>query len=300
MKVLRRSLSLAIALVPFAATLSVDGQTPAPAPAAPAAPAVAAAAPRAKLGSTVFKWEDFKFHSTNAGMQAPVANQPTTTLKTFESHITTLNPGNISHQPHRHPQEELILLKEGTLDVSINGKIQRVSAGSMFLFASNDLHNVKNVGDTSATYFVFNFTTAATEARRNQPAAAEAAVPGKLPSSVFDWDKLVVTPKPNGARREVVNSPTLTLGSLEVHVTTLNPGEVPHAPHRHPDEEWVIVKEGLMEVTINGVTQRAGPGAIFFYGSNDLHGMKNVGTTPATYHVMRIVTEATPPAPTGA
>jgi quercetin dioxygenase-like cupin family protein len=55
------------------------------------------------------------------------------------------------------------------------------------------------------------------------------------------------------------------------------------------------VKEGLIEVTINGVTQRAGPGSIFFYASNDEHGMKNVGTTAATYHVVRIVTAATPP-----
>jgi quercetin dioxygenase-like cupin family protein len=80
-------------------------------------------------------------------------------------------------------------------------------------------------------------------------------------------------------------------------VTTLKPGEVPHAPHHHPDEELVIVKEGLIEVTINGVTQRAGPGSIFFYASNDEHGMKNVGPNAATYHVVRIVTAATPPPP---
>lgn len=116
---------------------------------------------------------------------------------------------------------------------------------------------MKNVGDGPATYFVFNFTTAATAGRQDMKPAAELVVPGKLPSSIFDWEKLVVTPKPNGARREVVNSPLLTLGSLEVHVTTLNPGEVPHAAHRHPDEEWIIVKEGLMEATINGVSAPA-------------------------------------------
>lgn len=83
----------------------------------------------------MFKWEDFKFATKASGAQAPVVNQPTATLKTFEFHITTLNAGNISHQPHHHAQEELILLKEGTLDVNINGRTQRVSAGSMFLFA---------------------------------------------------------------------------------------------------------------------------------------------------------------------
>jgi quercetin dioxygenase-like cupin family protein len=247
------------------------------------------------LGSAVFKWEDFTPKLTGVGVQRRVADQPTATFEKFESHITTLNVGKMSHPPHRHPQEEFIILKEGTLDVFINGNVQRVGPGSMFFFASNDLHNVTNVGDKPATYFVFNLATAATHRAPAAP-AAESAPAGKLRSSVFDWDKLVVTPKPNGERRDILNSPTVTWANFEAHVTTLKPGEVPHAPHHHPDEEIVIVKEGTVEATINGVAQRGGPGSIFFYGSNDQHGMKNVGGTNATYHVIRIVTEATPKA----
>ena len=94
----------------------------------------------------------------------------------------------------------------------------------------------------------------------------------------------------------MLNSPTVTLANFEAHITTLKPGEAPHAAHRHPDEELVVVKEGTIEVSINGEKQRAGAGSIFFYGSNDEHGMKNVGTTNATYFVIRVVTEATPKA----
>jgi len=251
------------------------------------------AAPAAKLGSTVFKWEDFVAKPGPVGTRREVANQPTATLERFESHISTLNAGKMSHPPHRHPQEEFIILKEGLLDVSINGHVQRAGPGSILFFASNDLHNVTNVGDTPATYLVFNLATAATQSAPAGGATA-AAVPGKLVSTVFDWAKLEAKPTPKGARREIVNSPTTTLLGLEGHVTTLNPGEVPHAPHRHPDEELVIVKEGIMEVTINGVTSRGGPGSVFFYGSGDEHGMKNVGGTVATYHVFRFITEATP------
>jgi hypothetical protein len=35
---------------------------------------------------------------------------------------------------------------------------------------------------------------------------------------------------------------------------------------------------------------------MFFFGSNDEHGLKNVGETTATYYVIRIVTGATPQA----
>ena len=254
------------------------------------------AAPATKLGSTVFKWEDFVAKPGPVGTRREVANQPTATLERFESHISTLNPGKMSHPPHRHPQEEFIILKEGLLDVSINGHVQRAGPGSILFFASNDLHNVTNVGDRPATYLVFNLTTAATKSAPADGATA-AAVPGKLVSTVFDWEKLEVKPTPKGARREIVSSPTTTLAGFEGLITTLNPGEMPHAAHRHPDEELVIVKEGVMEVTINGVTSRGGPGSVFFYGSGDEHGMKNVGGTIATYHVFRIITEATPKPP---
>ena len=282
---LRRFLILSIA--PLFTALVGNSQTPAP------------AAPPAKLGSAVFKWESLTPKPTGVGVRRDVVDLPTATFEKFESHISTLNPGNISHPPHIHPQEEFIILREGTLDASINGKVQRVEAGSIMFFASNDYHNVTNVGDKPATYLVFNMTTAATHSAPKQGATA-AAAPGKLVSTVFHWDKLEAKPTKTGARREIVNSPTNTLESLEGHVTTLKPGEVPHAAHHHPDEELIVVKEGLMEVTINGVTQRGGPGSIFFYGSNDEHGMKNVGGTEATYYVFRAITEATPKPPKSA
>jgi len=110
-----------------------------------------------------------------------------------------------------------------------------------------------------------------------------------LASGVFEWGKLEVKPTKVGARRDVFDAPTATLGSLECHVTTVNPGEAPHAPHRHPDEEMLFVKEGTLDVMINGVTQKAGPGSIVFFASNDLHGLRNGGSVPATYYVLRVV-----------
>lgn len=255
------------------------------------AAAQTAAVPAVRLGSKVFVWEDFAAKPTPNGLRREVANLPTATFEIFESHITTLDAGKMSHPPHQHAREEFIIVMAGTLDASLNGKVQRAGAGSIFFFAANDFHNMTNVGDTPATCHVFNFTTATT---KSAPAggATAAAVPGKLVSAVFDWEKLATKLTPTGACREIVNSPTTTLANLEAHVTTLNPGEMPHAAHRHPDEEIVILKVGLVEATINGVAARGGPGSVFFFGSNDEHGMKNVGPAAATYHVIRIVAEA--------
>jgi quercetin dioxygenase-like cupin family protein len=116
----------------------------------------------------------------------------------------------------------------------------------------------------------------------------------KLASSVFDWTAIEAQPTKVGARRDFFDAPTATLERFEIHATTINPGEAPHAPHRHPEEELVIVKEGTIEAMQNGVTKRVGPGSMIFQASNDFHGMRNVGQTPATYHVIKWFTPATP------
>ena len=89
-----------------------------------------------------------------------------------------------------------------------------------------------------------------------------------------------------GVVRQVVRSPTATLDELEIHITTLNPGQTSHAPHQHPNEELLIVKEGTVEALVNGEWKKLGVGSVIFQATNQLHGIRNVGSGPATYHVV--------------
>lgn len=106
-------------------------------------------------------------------------------------------------------------------------------------------------------------------------------------SSIFNWNTLPVQKTKVGETRKVCQAPTATLDELECHITTLNPGETPHPPHKHPDEEIVIVKEGTVESLVNGTTRRVGPGSVIFQASNQLHSIRNVGDGAATYHVIK-------------
>lgn len=116
----------------------------------------------------------------------------------------------------------------------------------------------------------------------------------EMSSAIFDWNSIKVEPTKTGEKRPFFQAPTPTLDELELHVTTLNPGEAPHAPHQHPDEELIIIKEGTVESTVNGIVKRVGPGSVIFQASNQLHGLKNVGTTRAVYHVIKWKTAKTP------
>jgi XRE family transcriptional regulator, regulator of sulfur utilization len=125
-------------------------------------------------------------------------------------------------------------------------------------------------------------------------AFAVADKPAILGQAVFDWNSIPVTKTPVGSVRSFFKAPTATLEELEVHVTTLNPGMMPHPPHRHPNEELIIIREGTVEALVNGEWKRLGPGSIIFNASNHLHGLRNVGTTPATYHVINWRSATTP------
>jgi XRE family transcriptional regulator, regulator of sulfur utilization len=113
-------------------------------------------------------------------------------------------------------------------------------------------------------------------------------------SAVFDWNAIPAKATDVGSVRSFFKARTATVDELEVHVTTLDPGKSPHPPHRHPNEEMVIIKQGTVEVLVNGEWKRVGPGSVIFNASNQLHGLRNVGTEQAIYHVINWKTAATP------
>ena len=107
-----------------------------------------------------------------------------------------------------------------------------------------------------------------------------------MQSAVFDWNSIEERKTGVGSVRHFFRSPTATLDELVLHVTTLNPGETSHPPHRHANEELVIVKDGTVEALSNGAWKKLGPGSVAFNASNQLHGIRCVGAAPATYHVV--------------
>ena len=120
------------------------------------------------------------------------------------------------------------------------------------------------------------------------PSEVSAAQDESMPSAVYPFEKLPVR-TPNGAQiRDVLKGKLATGESLEVHETTLPPGGMPHPAHHHVHSEMWLIREGTVELIINGTSHRFGPGSVGFVHSNDEHGIKNVGTTPATYFVVAV------------
>ena len=69
-------------------------------------------------------------------------------------HESDLAPHSMPHPPHRHRHEEMVLVVEGTLEFTVNGKKTRAGEGSVFFAGSNDEHGIFNPEPTHAKYFV--------------------------------------------------------------------------------------------------------------------------------------------------
>ena len=119
------------------------------------------------LGSLAITWEEIQARP-GGGRARQVLRQPTATLDELEMHVTWLPAGQASHAPHSHPNEEVIIIREGTLDAFQNGKTTRVGPGAILFMASNQPHNVTNVGDTTAVYHVINWSSPGTKSRAAQ------------------------------------------------------------------------------------------------------------------------------------
>ena len=119
-----------------------------------AATTAAAQEQKQHLATKAYKYDDMTVTPNGPHGSRRVLDGLTHTGMPLEVHITELGAGKEPHPPHQHPNEEMVLLQKGLLDVTYQGKTTRLDAGSVFYVDSNELHGWKNPGPEPAMYFV--------------------------------------------------------------------------------------------------------------------------------------------------
>lgn len=156
----RAATAVAVAIVAAlagAAALAQAPAQPAAAPKAPAAPAAAKSPEGLLMKSALFTWDSVPESPTEQGARRTVFAAPTATLDELEHHTTTLKPGGSPHPPHTHKNEEILIIKSGTVEAWVNGEWKTAPEGSLLFFASMVPHTVRNTSSKPATYFVLNW-----------------------------------------------------------------------------------------------------------------------------------------------
>ena len=101
-----------------------------------------------------FRFEDLPVVKTGNGETRAVIRGVLPTGEAVEMHETRLLPGHMPHPPHQHKHSEFMLVREGQMEFENDGKPERVGPGGVMFATSNVMHGLKNVGDTTANYFV--------------------------------------------------------------------------------------------------------------------------------------------------
>jgi len=109
-----------------------------------------------------------------------------------------------------------------------------------------------------------------------------------LPTSLLSHDALQVRTSVSTEIRQMLTGATHSGYRVDLHETALAAGQMPHAAHHHVHEEMLLIREGTLEVTVKGRTERLGPGSVVYIASNDEHGWTNVGSTQAKYFVLAL------------
>jgi quercetin dioxygenase-like cupin family protein len=119
-------------------------------------PALAAAqtAPKKAMASRVFLYEDLPVKANGENRSRAFFNGETHTGYAIEMHETSLGPGMAPHGAHSHAHEELVIVREGTVEVTIAGKKSILTPGSVAYVASGEEHGVHNAGQGRATYYI--------------------------------------------------------------------------------------------------------------------------------------------------
>jgi quercetin dioxygenase-like cupin family protein len=133
----------------LAATTTASAQTTAPA-------ADNAIEKLPVLGTKAYLYNQLPVTTNGQNKQRRMFTGKTHTGFKMESHQSDIAPGEVNHPPHQHLREEMMLVRLGTMELTISGKPMRLGPGDVGFIGSNEIHNAKNVGTARAEYFIVN------------------------------------------------------------------------------------------------------------------------------------------------
>ena len=227
------------------------------------------------LPARVYNLDKLPVTKDSSRLRIQIMDGKTTLLANLEAHLTILEPGQAAHPPHTHTNtEELIIVKEGVVAVTIKGVTKLLSAGGLAFSVPSDEHGAVNAGTSKAAYYVIKYTNPAPDAARGEKAGG---------SILMKWSEPAVEKTDKGERRNFFLRPTALFEKFDMHVTTLNKGNVSHPPHTHRQEEIIIIQSGTVSMQVGDKHYPAKAGDIVFLSSNIPHALENTGNGATTY-----------------
>lgn len=198
----------------------------------------------------------------------------------LEMHATTQLPGAKPNKPNANDAiEELIIVKEGLMKVTIGGESKVVGAGSVILFMPKEMHAIENVGSSNLTYYIMSYKSKKPmDIERGQTHGG---------SMVYNANDLGFKPSAKGGGIRYFDRPTSMCERFEMHITQLDKKGPSHKSHTHLETEIILIISGNAEMIIDGKTYKGTAGDLFLANSQLLHGIANASDEPCKYFAFK-------------
>jgi uncharacterized cupin superfamily protein len=203
----------------------------------------------------------------------PIFRGATPNLDDLACHISALAPGHSPHAPHQHPEEELLLLLAGAVDLVLPNAAEkriRLRPGEFVYYPAQFLHTIESAGEEPANYLMLKWRDASEN------------VGPQLAFEKFDVFAREAGHQAGVGWRagRLFEGATAYLTKLHSHVSVLEPG-AGYEPHADAHDVAMILFEGEVET----LGQRVQPYGVISHSAGQLHGIRNVGAAPAKYLV---------------
>jgi len=108
-------------------------------------------------GSFFMDFNDIEFKPHDKGGVRQYFNRPTAMMRRFDIHLTTLNAGLKSHDPHTHKVEEMVLMLDGNAEMQIADSVKKATTGDLIYLESMVPHAIKNDDTKPIMYFAIQW-----------------------------------------------------------------------------------------------------------------------------------------------
>jgi quercetin dioxygenase-like cupin family protein len=109
------------------------------------------------LPSAIYDFKKLHADNNHGESYVPIFEGDTHDGLHIKLHETGLAPGAVAHQPYHHAGDEMFMVRQGTLEVEIEGKRSELQPGSAAYIASNTVYAIRNTSREWTHYFVLLF-----------------------------------------------------------------------------------------------------------------------------------------------
>jgi (S)-ureidoglycine aminohydrolase len=194
----------------------------------------------------------------------PMVLGTTRDLSSLRVSVHTLKAGQSFAPSAGDSSDHLLIMKQGSLVVSSDTVHKTLGPGGIGLFSAGKRPSLRNAGSKKTVFYLFWFRAR----QASNPNQAKAAI-------IIDWPEMIMKKTDKGESRQIFSCPVAWLSKIDMHATTLDPGQISHPQHMHRAEEIILLRSGHVRMHIANGYKKASAGDLVFLPSGVPHDLEN-------------------------